>query len=383
MKSISRKHVHGLSLIELMIALLIGLILLVGVIQVFAAARTAYQLSTGLARTQENGRFAVDYLQRDIRMAGHFGCVNDQGRLQTAGALNSHVSNADGRFDFAVSVRGYEASTTAPADVVTVATPAAGWSPALPPYLSNLNPAPAAGSDIIVLRYMGSDGVPVTSIGAGELAVDPAKWGVLTSEGVANPVFFGVADCSYADVFQASSVNAGTGVITAGVSGLNTTAIDFTGRYTASPAGQTMLYRAESVVYYIGTRAGSAVRSLYRMRFITNAGGLLTTSQPEELVEGIENMQLIYGQDQGAVDALTGNIASFNTAAVLGTDETQWRRVGQIQVGLLASSPDPAAAAAPVNRPRALGTAYIVPVDSRFRTTYESTIALRNRLYGN
>ena len=60
MKPIARKRVQGLSLIELMIAILIGLFLLIGVIQVFAAARTAYQLSSGLARAQENGRFAVD-----------------------------------------------------------------------------------------------------------------------------------------------------------------------------------------------------------------------------------------------------------------------------------------------------------------------------------
>lgn len=35
-------------------------------------------LAEGSARAQENGRFALEFLQRDIRMAGHFGCVNDQ-----------------------------------------------------------------------------------------------------------------------------------------------------------------------------------------------------------------------------------------------------------------------------------------------------------------
>ncbi len=56
----SRQTMSGLSLIELMIALTIGLIIMLGVVQVFAASRTAYQLSEGLARVQENSRFAMD-----------------------------------------------------------------------------------------------------------------------------------------------------------------------------------------------------------------------------------------------------------------------------------------------------------------------------------
>ena len=54
-----RRRQAGLSLIELMIALLIGSILLIGLVQVFGASRTAYQLSEGMSRTQENARFAL------------------------------------------------------------------------------------------------------------------------------------------------------------------------------------------------------------------------------------------------------------------------------------------------------------------------------------
>jgi type IV pilus assembly protein PilW len=202
---------------------------------------------------------------------------------------------------------------------------------------------------------------------------------------VANPALFGVGDCTYADVFQGASVTPGTGVITVSATGLNATAADFASRYTASPAGQTTLYRAESMVYYVGNRAGATGSSLYRVRFGSTAGGALVTSTPEEIVEGIENMQMVYGQDQGTVTTLTGNVTDFNTADTLGAAETEWRRVGQVQVGLLARSPDPAAATAAEdgNNERILGTRYTPPADARFRTTYETTIALRNRLYGN
>ena len=376
------RNTKGLSLIELMIALLIGIILLLGVVQIFSASRTAYQLSEGLARTQENGRFAMDYLQRDIRMVGHFGCVNDQARLQTAGVLTSHINATTApQLDFTRSIQGFEATNTGPTNTVNLATPATGWSPALPTYLSALNPR--AGSDIVLVRFLTGDGVPVTAIASGQLTVGSAKWDVLTQNGVADPALFGVADCSFADIFQATSVTAGTGVVTASVSGLNATAVDFAGRYTASPAGPAMLHRADAMAYYVGTGA-SGGPALFRTRFTTAAGGAAVTTMTEELVEGVENMQLLYGRDQSSnLNALTGNTTQHDTANTLAATEAEWRRVNLVQVGLLVRSPDPSAAAAPAASPRALGTQFTLPADGRYRSSYEATVAMRNRLYGN
>ena len=75
---IRRRHAKGLTLVEMMVAMLIASFLIFGLLQVFTASKASYQTAEGLARVQENARFALDFLQRDIRMAGHFGCVNDQ-----------------------------------------------------------------------------------------------------------------------------------------------------------------------------------------------------------------------------------------------------------------------------------------------------------------
>ena len=48
----------------------IGFILLVAVAQVFATRRATYQFTDGLSRVQENGRFGIDFLTWDARMAG-------------------------------------------------------------------------------------------------------------------------------------------------------------------------------------------------------------------------------------------------------------------------------------------------------------------------
>ncbi len=61
----------GLTLIEIMVALLIGAFLLAGVIQIFIANKQTYRVQENLSRMQENGRFALDYISRYIRTAGY------------------------------------------------------------------------------------------------------------------------------------------------------------------------------------------------------------------------------------------------------------------------------------------------------------------------
>jgi len=76
----------GISLIEIMIALLIGLFLLGGILQMFSASQQTYRMQSNLARLQENGRFALDFLARDIRMAGYWGCLS---------GLNTDIDGTD------------------------------------------------------------------------------------------------------------------------------------------------------------------------------------------------------------------------------------------------------------------------------------------------
>ncbi len=394
-----KSTVRGVSLIELMIALLIGSLLILGLVQVFSASRTAYQLSEGMSRVQENGRFALDFLQRDIRLGGHFGCVNDQAHwVRDPGeALQAHLGASlawDHPLNFAVSVQGYEATGTGPGDSLVIGNASDGWSPNLPTQISSLNPEPLAGSDVLVLRYLGGRGTPVTAItgsaGAEELNFPASGWAGLTEDGVTAPSIFGIADCSHASVFPGAGDSSGTVTVSSSVS----PATDLENRYTAHPSGQTLLFRANSVVYYVGLNPVGEP-ALYRARAVA-AGGYAV---PEELVEGVESLQLLFGQDTTPVLDSTnppvGNITSQNTAAAImagtaddGARANEWRRVGLVQVGLLVRSPDRAAApeiAADSNHLRLLGTVFEPPTtnDGRFRTTYETTVALRNRLFGN
>lgn len=61
---------RGLSLIELMIGLLVGLILLGGVLQTMLASKEASSARQSMAVITDNARFLFDFMGRDLRMAG-------------------------------------------------------------------------------------------------------------------------------------------------------------------------------------------------------------------------------------------------------------------------------------------------------------------------
>lgn len=62
---------QGVTLIELMLALVISSVLMLGVSTVYVAGKRGYNIQDSLARQQENSRFAMDILMRDLRMAGY------------------------------------------------------------------------------------------------------------------------------------------------------------------------------------------------------------------------------------------------------------------------------------------------------------------------
>lgn len=383
---------RGVSLIELMIAIAIGSLLLLGLVQVFSASRAAYNTSEGMARVQESGRFAIDYLQRDLRMAGHFGCANDQAhevRGRAEDVVNHFGPTPPDALNFDLSIVGYEATGTAPGDDLEVGDGAATWTPGLPAAISALNPS--GGSDIVALRYFVGSGVPVTGLapvsGGPQTDVQfPAgRDEALTGGGVAAPSIFAVSDCSQVDVFGGELIG----------NLVRSDDADITAKYGASPSIPTMLYRAESIVYYVAPGA-SGLPSLWRAR--ADELGNFPPGGREELIEGVESLQFLFGRDSTADISSqtppTGNITMQDTAATISADaastsqQAEWLRVGLVQVGVLVSSPNRAGVDEPASedlQPRVLGVRFSPPssADARYRGSYEVTVAVRNRLFGN
>lgn len=102
----------GFSLVEIMIALLIGLFLLGGILQMFSASQQTYRMQRNLARLQENGRFALDFITHDIRMTGNWGCLIGTNTDITGEDNNINVLTVDDGTDTIVIKAAYSVPPT-------------------------------------------------------------------------------------------------------------------------------------------------------------------------------------------------------------------------------------------------------------------------------
>ncbi|EAR07710.1 PilW family protein [Reinekea blandensis] len=84
-----RNH-KGFSIVELMIAMLLGLLLMGGVIQVLTGSQGSYNELVQQARMQETAKIALDYIVRDLRNVGYFGCNGSA--MQVANSIDNTSS---------------------------------------------------------------------------------------------------------------------------------------------------------------------------------------------------------------------------------------------------------------------------------------------------
>ena len=88
MKKLSR----GFGLIEIMVALVLGLVISMGVIQIFIASRGTYVTQNTSARLQEDARFVLSKIAQEIRMIGMFGCIATDSIINAPSAFQTPIS---------------------------------------------------------------------------------------------------------------------------------------------------------------------------------------------------------------------------------------------------------------------------------------------------
>lgn len=92
-------HQKGLSLVELLIAMLLGLMLTAGALTMMLSSQQIYQATDTLSRIQESGRFALNFLAKDLRMAGYNTTEQADGKVfwdGACGATNPCTTNGAG-----------------------------------------------------------------------------------------------------------------------------------------------------------------------------------------------------------------------------------------------------------------------------------------------
>lgn len=246
----------GYTLIELMIAMLVGVFLISGAMQIFISTKQSNRMQENLSRLQENGRFAMEYLERDIRMTGYWGCQ----------------------------------SPTVP-DVDLAGTDGA-----------------SGAADSVTLR--------------GGFERTPAG-------------------------------TCGTAMVTGTTVCPNPTP-------PAPPPANVYVDSKSKITYSVVNGA---------LRRTTNC----ITNADADIVEGIENMQILYGED---TDATPDGVANYYVPA---GSVVNMANVVSLRVSLLASTLDDNLTSAPVDY-LYNSSSTTTPTDRKIRKVFTSTIVLRNRL---
>lgn len=76
----------GLSLIELLVALTIGAVLIFGATDVYINSRNSYGVNENVARMQETARYAMSVIEPDVRMSNYWGLLKGAGAITNQAA---------------------------------------------------------------------------------------------------------------------------------------------------------------------------------------------------------------------------------------------------------------------------------------------------------
>ena len=274
---------QGVTLVELMIALAIGLLVTIAMLKVYVDSSRLYRFNEGLARVQENGRFALEFIRRDARVAGFWGCNSD------AEPYNGISATSDAYIDVAA---GHITGTSD----------------------DGLNSA-----DSITFRSATGSGAPVTANMSGtddNITVD-------------SPLAVGkaalISDCEQSDVFQVTG-NDGA-VLKHGV-GANTLP-DLKNPYATG----ARVYEAREITYCVANGAGKDKDGNWipSLRRADGKGSASACENGDELLEGIEDMQILYGEDTDA-DGTANRYVAINSG------ELQKNRIVSVRISLLVRS---------------------------------------------
>lgn len=316
----SKTRVRGLSLVELMVAMTLGLLLLAVVITIFIGSSQNSKEDERLARMQENGRFAIEFLITDLGMAALWGPVINTSAINTAGVAGKNPCAGSAGFnlgpDTPIAVLNNPASATAINSAYNCVTASDVWNVETP--------------DVLVIKRVKTD--PLTSGASHRTHV-------------------------YLDTDPAG----------------NTGALSVVAESDAFTAGR-LYWQYIPRIYYIrkwSDTPGDGIPTLVREELNGNGTGFAANA----LVGGVENVQIEFGIDTDGDG--TANFFSANpTAAELPNAVNT-----QVHVLMRSLEPDPDYENTKTYRLGNMSITYPLTAgtpDRYYRRVFTTTVTLRN-----
>ena len=338
---------RGLSLVELMIALTLSMVMLAGVLVVFAGNKVSYRMQEGLSTVQDSGRHAISQIKRDVELAGFGGCLTSEQKFRNPSLLADDPLPYVTDFQRGLRITGEEGVSGFTVDGKSVVD----------------------GTDVIQIRGpLRSKTFYVTQ------PIFPNNPVVVSGDASAFAAeeILMISDCSGADIFEATAVTvtAGSPTTTSITHTTGNTRPILTRRY----GGDAVVTELTTHTYFIGESdwpddTGGVVLSLFR------SDGVDT----EEILQGVEDMQIAYGIDAND----DGQADTFEDASTV----ADWTQVVSARFSFLMNSIDPAsdteAAYLYVGGNVSIdpaGASPITPTDRLLRQEFVASMAVRNNI---
>ncbi|MDH3759930.1 MAG: PilW family protein [Gammaproteobacteria bacterium] len=339
MKQINKQV--GISMVEVLVALVISLFLLGGIVQVYLANKSSYAFTDAISRIQENGRFSMDTMTQDLRMAGFFGCaIFDPDDTEN---IVNNLDKDDPAYDPALHdfilrgvIEGTEGDGLNGSDSVTLRGSKPGQVNVHPPYnvttsaniFVTMNESVQPEDIVMISNCRGADIFQVTNATAGANANQMA---VVHNTGTGAPGNYNPDNCKGANAHCLSQT------------------------YGADAA----LFELQTVTYSIQAGA-SGEPALWRSENGTDL----------ELVDGVEQMQVLYGLDTDDDDFPNRYVTIDNVPNTFDVMAVRLMLLVRSDTDFIAED----------NQAYSYNGNNVTAADRRLRQVFTTTIALRNRV---
>jgi type IV pilus assembly protein PilW len=283
----------GLTLVEFMVSIVIGMMMIAGLATLIASQSATRAEIDRSGLMIENGRYAVQTIASDVQLAGYWGELSETPAPPAALPDPCSTTSTDVEAAMGIHIQGYDASVALPADVGAC--------------LSNHK----AGTDVLVVRKVDPNSTDLETAGVTDLTK-------LTD----------------GKLYFQTGLSAGAFTIRVATSSSGTNSATF--NLTKKSGAPGTIRKVITHIYYVSScsvvASGACQDTIPTLKRVEKGQG---ATAPVTLAEGIENLQVDYGVDSDADGAPDG-------ADVSGTALTNvtWPNVMTAHIYVLARAAD-------------------------------------------
>lgn len=282
----NNKHTSGYSLLELLIAMTLGIFVIGATLHFFETTRKTQKVQNELSEVRENAQFALDVIKEDIQMAGYYGCAT---RWDESNLTNTLNDQSNFKWNFSQNLSGSEFIFDSNASVKKT------WIPSLDgSILSDPNPVNnKLWGDTITIRHADRREFNIITHADSTAAIE-----INQNNNIKQNDYLLATDCEHSSIFQKTNAHSTVADRKNVEHDVVASSNDFAGNSSNNIgkkyADTAKLLKLKSTTYYI-EESPEGIPTLYRRN---------STRNPEQIITGITDMQIQYGVDTNDDDAI-------------------------------------------------------------------------------